>query len=232
MGLKLGYFVLYNYYITKQRKEFSVDFDWTQIKTEYITTDKSSYRKLADKYGIPLGTIYKRAKKENWVELKQQSYDKKVAKTVASVENNQVKKLERILTITDKLLDKIEKAVDELDLQLCKKVEKVKEIEYNNDERPDKPTKETIHEREEVSEVRTIIDRKGVQELASAIKSLKEVQMLKTELDEQEQVARIDKLRKDVERDKVDDDKPCGVVLMPPIMEDLKPPSEEEENDG
>ncbi len=205
-----------------------MDFDWTKIKTEYITAENSSYRKLADKYGIPLGTIYKRAKRENWVALKQQSYDKKVAKTVASVENNQIKKLERILTITDKLLDKIEKAVDELDLQLCKKVEKVKEIEYNNCERPDKPTKEIIHETEEVTEVHTIIDRKGVQELASAIKSLKEVQMLKTELDEQEQKARIDKLRKDAELNNQDEGKPCGVLLMPPIMDDLTPPKEED----
>ena len=174
-----------------------MDFDWTKIKTEYITTDKSSYRRLADKYNIPLGTIYKRAKKENWVELKKQSYDKKVAKTIASVEDHQVKRLERILDIGDKLLDKIEKAVDELDIQICKNVEKVKVIEYNNIERPDKPTKETIHETEKIIEVSTIIDRKGVQELASAIKSLKEVQMLKTELDLREQEARIEKLRKD-----------------------------------
>lgn len=171
--------------------------DWTKIKTEYITTDKSSYRKLSEKYGIPLGTIYKRAKRENWVELKQQSYDKRVAKTIDAVESRQIEKLERILSITDKLLDKIEKAVDELDIQLCKKTEKTKVIEYNNVDRPDKATKEIIHETEEVLEVRTIIDRKGVQELASAIKSLKEVQMLKTELDEQEQQARIDKLRKE-----------------------------------
>ena len=181
-----------------------MDFDWTKIKTEYITTDKSSYRKLAEKYGVSLGTLCKRAQRENWPELKQRSYDKKVSKTVASVENNQVKKLERILSITDKLLDKIEKAIDELDIQLCKKVEKVKEIEYNNYERPDKPTKETIHESEEVIEYRTIIDRKGAQELASAIKSLKEVQMLKTELDEQEQRARIEKLRKDSEEESKD----------------------------
>lgn len=207
-----------------------MDFDWTKIKTEYITTDNSSYRKLAKKYSIPLGTICKRAKREKWPELKQQSYDKKVTKTIATVEDNQVKKLERILTITDKLLDKIETAVDELDLQLCKKIEKVKEIEYNNDKRPDKPTKETIHETEEVTEVRTIIDRKGIQELASAIKSLKEVQMLKSELDEQEQKARIDKLRKDIEADDVSEDKPCGVVLMPPIMPELTPPSEEEDD--
>ena len=174
-----------------------MDWDWTKIKTEYITTDKSSYRKLSEKYNIPLGTIYKRAKREKWVDLKQQSYDKKVAKTISVVEDKQINKLQRILTITDKLLDKIEKAVDELDIQLCKRVEKVKEIEYNNYERPDKPTKETVHESEGVTEIRTIIDRKGAQELASAIKSLKEVQMLKTELDEQEQKARIEKLRKD-----------------------------------
>ena len=184
--------------------------DWTKVKTEYITTDKSSYRKLAEKYGISLGTLYKRAKRENWVELKQQSYDKKVAKTVASIENNQVKKLERILSITDKLLDKIEKAVDELDIQLYKNVAKVKEIEYNNYERPDKPTKEVINETEQVTEIRTIIDRKGAQELAAAIKSLKEVQMLKTELDEQEQKARIDKLRKDA---MADDDKDTEIII-------------------
>ena len=188
-----------------------MDFDWTKIKTEYITTDKSSYRKLAEKYDIPLGTICKKAKRENWPELKKRFYDNKVTKTVTSVENHQIKKLERILTITDKLLDKIERAVDELDLQLCKKVEKVKVIEYNNYDRPDKPTKEVINETEKVTEIRTIIDRKGAQELAAAIKSLKEVQMLKTELDEQEQKARIDKLRKDaMEEEK---DKTITVVM-------------------
>lgn len=181
-----------------------MDWDWAKIKTEYITSDKSSYRKISEKYNIPLGTIYKRAKRENWVALKQQSYDKKVAKTITAVEDKQVSKMERILSITDKLLDKIERAVDELDIQLCKKVEKVKEIEYDNLERPDKPTKEVIHETEEVIEVASIVDRKGVQELASAIKSLKEVQMLKTELDEQEQKARIEKLRKETEAEEKD----------------------------
>lgn len=201
--------------------------DWAKIKAEYITDEKSSYRKLAEKYDISVGTIYKRASREKWAEQKQQSYDKRVAKTIESVENNQIKKLERILTITDKLLDKIERAVDELDIQLCKNVEKVKVIEYKNSNRPDKATKETIHETEKVTEVRSIIDRKGAQELASAIKSLKEVQMLKTELDEQEQKARIDKLRKEIDSEQTDD-RPYGVLLMPPIMPTIVPPSEDE----
>ena len=177
--------------------------DWNKIKAEYIAGG-TSYRKLCEKYKVSLNTLQQVAKREKWCDLKKQAQDKSNTKIVNSVANNQAKKMERILSITDRLLDKIEKAVDELDIQLCKRTEKVKEIEYNNEERPDKPTKEIINEVEEVVEVRSIIDRKGVQELASAIKSLKEVQMLKTELDEQEQQARINKLRKEAEEEQQD----------------------------
>ncbi len=204
-----------------------MDWDWKKIKTEYITTDKSSYRKLAEKYNIPLGTLQKRAKREKWPELKQQSGDRTVAKTVTQIEDKQVDKLKRIQDITDKLLDKIEKAVDELDIHLAKKTIKTKTIEYNNYERPDKPTKETINETEEIIDYHSIIDRKGVQELSAAIKNLKEVQMLKSDLDKREQEARIKKLEKEAEADTSGDDKPHGVVLMPPIMDDLIPPKED-----
>ena len=37
---------------------------------------------------------------------------------------------------------------------LFKDVEKTKVIQYNNEERPDKPTKETIHEEEKVIEIK------------------------------------------------------------------------------
>lgn len=174
-----------------------MDLDWKKIKAEYVTSEKSSYRKLAEKYGISLGTIYKRAKREKWAELKKQSGDRMVAKQIEVIEKKQIDKIKRIQNIADKLLEKLEKAVDELDIQLYKDVVREKVIEYNNELRPDKPTKETIHEEEKFVEVHTIIDRKGVQELSAAIKNLKEVQMLKSELDEEEQRARIEKLRKD-----------------------------------
>jgi hypothetical protein len=119
--------------------------------------------------------------------------------------------MKRIQDISDKLLDKLEKAIDELDIQLFKDVKKTKVIEYNNEERPDKPTKETIHEEEKVIEIPTIIDRKGVQELSAAIKNLKEVQMLKSDLDIAEQEARINKLRKDAEDEQGDE--PITVTL-------------------
>lgn len=173
--------------------------NWEQIKTEYITTEKSSYRKLAEKYEISLGTLCNRAKNEKWAELKKQHYDKTVTKSVEKIEKSKVDKMTRIIAVADRLLAKIEQAVNELDIQLYKNVEKVKEIEYNNELRPDKPTKEIIHEEEKVIEVRTIIDRKGVQEIAAALKSIKEVQMLKSELDKREQEARIEKLKREAE---------------------------------
>lgn len=44
--------------------------DWLKIKTEYINGN-ISYRKLAEKHGVPLRTIAKHAKDEEWQKLKE-----------------------------------------------------------------------------------------------------------------------------------------------------------------
>ncbi len=110
--------------------------DWNAIKTEYITDESTSYRKLAEKYGVPLGTIFKRAKRENWIGLRQQSQDKMVAKTVAKIENAQIDRLTRIHSITDKALDKLEYALDNVDAldtsafrQIIASIKDIKEIQ-------------------------------------------------------------------------------------------------------
>lgn len=68
----------------------------------------------------------------------------------------------------------------------------------------------------------------NIKHLTSAIKDIKDVKGIKTELDLKEQEARIDKLRKEIEADNVDDSKPSGVVLMPPIIDSLVPPKGED----
>lgn len=110
--------------------------DWNAIKTEYITDESTSYRKLAEKYNIPLGTIFKRAKRENWLGLRQQSQDKMVAKTVEKIENAQVTRLTRIHGITDKALDKLEYALENIDpldtqgfRQIIASIKDIKEIQ-------------------------------------------------------------------------------------------------------
>lgn len=183
--------------IVSETQEGRLCVDWNKIKSEYITDDTASYTKLAKKYGIARSTIANRAGQEGWVAEKERYRNELVTKTVAAVQKKQVDKMKRIQDLTDKLLDKLEQAMDELDRQLVRDVTKVKEIEYNNDLRPDKPTKEIITEHETVSDVSTIIDRTGLKAIASALRDIKEVQMLKTELDRQEQEARIAKLQKE-----------------------------------
>ena len=117
----------------------------------------------------------------------------------------------RIDGLADQLLVKLEQAITELDLQLYKQTDKTKVIEYNNDRRPDKPTKETIHEEEKLVEARSLIDRQGLKQIASALKDIKEVKMLRSELDRQEQEARIANLQKQADKD---DDSNNEVVVI------------------
>lgn len=147
--------------------------DWNAIKTEYITDESTSYRKLAEKYGVPLGTIFKRAKRENWIGLRQQSQDKMVAKTVAKIENAQIDRLTRIHSITDKALDKLEYALENVDAldtyafrQIVATIKDIKEIQMlksatdlrEQEARIAKLEREAQEEANENTEIRVVIE--------------------------------------------------------------------------
>ena len=177
---------------------------WKRIKAEYIAGG-TSYRKLADKYGVSFSTLRKIAAKEKWSELRNKAGAKRDTKIVEVIGDKEadraIDKLERVSNLTELLLDKLEQAISELDVQICKDIVKVKEIEYLNEQRPDKPTKETIREEEKITEVKTIIDRSGLKAIASSLRDIKEIQMLRSDLDNEEQKARIAKLQRDAERE-------------------------------
>ena len=174
--------------------------DWQAIKTEYITTD-TSYRKLAQKHGVSYQAICHRSKEEGWIALREQHTNKTVSKAIDKISSKKADKMARIDDLADKLLEKLEQAITELDLQLYKHTDKTKVIEYNNELRPDKPTKETIHEEEKLLEAKSIVDRQGLKQIASALKDIKEVKMLRSELDQQEQKARIANLQKQAQKE-------------------------------
>lgn len=75
-----------------------------------------------------------------------------------------------------------------------------------------------------------LADSQTIKQCTSALKDIKDIKGIKSDIDLREQEARIDKLRKDAEANNNFEDKPFGVVLMPPIMEAPIPPSEEEDN--
>ena len=137
--------------------------DWKKIKTEYITTD-TSYRKLAQKYGVNVTNIAKKASAENWVEQRKQYATKMQSKTIEKISNQEANRAAKIQSVADKLLLKIEAMVDS--------------------GRP--------------------LDTKGIRALTAAVKDLKEIQSVRSELDKQEQEARIANLRRQVDKDEED----------------------------
>ena len=154
--------------------------DWQAIKTEYITTD-TSYRKLAEKYGVSRVQIGNVGKEEGWVELRRQHLDDTLTKTVEAISEQEVNRARRILTVADKLLNKIEAMVDAVGPEP--------------------------------------IPAKSIRALTAAVKDLKEIQGVKSELDKQEQEARIANLRKAAEKEESTD---APTLVVEGVPEEFK----------
>ena len=137
--------------------------DWQAIKTEYITTD-TSYRKLAQKYGVGYQAICHRSQDEGWIAEREQYKNKTMSKTLEKISQQEATRAAKIHSVADKLLLKIERMVDS-----------------------DKP-----------------LDSKGIRALTAAVKDLKEIQSVRSELDRQEQEARIANLRKQANPEQLD----------------------------
>ena len=140
-----------------------MDIDWSAIKTEYITT-KTSYRKLAQKYGVSATQICNVGSDEKWVEQREQYLNKTTAKTIEKISQQEAARAAKIHSVADKMLNKIDAMADS--------------------GRP--------------------MNSKDIRALTAAIRDLKEIQNVRSEMDKKEQQARIDRLRKDAEADRVD----------------------------
>lgn len=91
--------------------------NWNKAKKEYITDESSTYRGLAKKYGVGLSTITRRAKAEDWQGQRTQVKHRVMTKSLDVICDEQVNRAKRLTTVTDKLLAKIEAAVDDLNMQ-------------------------------------------------------------------------------------------------------------------
>ncbi len=162
--------------------------DWNKLKAEYIAGG-TSYRKLAEKYGVKFSNLKNVAIKEGWTDLKERAKNKADTKMVDTIANDMSKNAVKINVVADKLLNK-----------MCNLLEALE-----------------------------VADSQTIKQCTSALKDIKDIKGVKSDIDLKEQIARIDKLRKDIESEQTDD-KPYGVVLMPPVMPAIVPPSEDEED--
>lgn len=136
--------------------------DWKKLRAEYIAGG-ISYRKLADKYNVSFHTLRKQAAKEGWKELRDKTTAKTVTKIIEMESDKQADRMKRLLTVSDKLLQAVEDAVDAF----------------------------------QVGELQ--LDKGALKSLSGTIKDIKEIQNIKSQLDIEEQKARIAILKKQAE---------------------------------
>lgn len=149
--------------------------DWIAVKNEYIN-GTGSYRKLAEKYQIPFGTLRARAQKEKWPKLRERQKHiistKTAQKTAEKIAKQEANRVARIHAASDELMVRIEQAIRELDQAQVSYKKKTKTVEYKDKRAAGKPTKEVVKEEEELVAVPSIIDRKGLQQVAMALKAV------------------------------------------------------------
>ena len=152
--------------------------DWLAIRNDYIN-GLGSYRKLAEQYGVPFGTLRGRAEREEWVKLKEEQLHeigiKTAQQTADAISEKEVNRIKRLLNISDQLIDRIEQAVGELDQAQVTHKKKTRVLEYKDENAPGKPTKEVVQEDEKILSVTSIVDRKGLQQVATALKAVWEI---------------------------------------------------------
>lgn len=159
--------------------------DWKKIKAEYIAGG-TSYRKLAEKYGVSFSTLKEIARREKWTDLKDKARHKADTKFADLMGEKQANRSAKINDVADALLNKISDTLAMMD----------------------------------------VVDSQSIKHFTSALKDIRDIKGIKSDIDLKEQEARIAKLQKDAEMNKAEDEKPHGVVLMPSIMADLTPPKE------
>lgn len=136
--------------------------DWSALQAEYVTTDASLY-KLAQKFGIGHSTVYTRAKKEGWAQLRQDHREKTLGAVLEADREVRTRVSQHLESIAGKLLGKLDEYVDGICPGLC--------------------------------------DPKEFRQVSGTLKDVRDILMLQSSLDDQEQQARIEKLRQQAKQD-------------------------------
>lgn len=89
--------------------------DWKRIKAEYIAGG-TSYRKLAEKYSVPFGTLRRVAQREGWTQKRTQVEHKTDTKMMEQISDDAAEQAVNIISVADKLLGKISELMDAIPL--------------------------------------------------------------------------------------------------------------------
>ena len=145
--------------------------DWKKIKAEYIAGG-TSYRKLAEKYGVSRSKLQAKATSEKWVDLKSQTQAKTESKIVESISDQEAKKAVNIIDVADRLLEKAAELMDTMvvdmqsfkqltsalkDLKDIKGYKSAKDLE-EQEARIEKLRRDAMHDDDTTSEIEVVFN--------------------------------------------------------------------------
>ena len=183
--------------------------DWLKIKTEYITTD-TSYRKLAEKYGLSRVQVGNVGKEENWVELRRQYLENTLTKTLEKTAETDSDRLARLMETTSRAIDVVVGAFED-------------EKQFNRH-----IITEGLGEGTTMTEERIFakVDTKALRDLTTVLKDLtglmRDFYNIPTPAQAEAQRIAAARLAMDERKSTIggdDDDDETGVILIPPVKE-------------
>lgn len=116
--------------------------NWKKIKAEYVRGDITQ-QKLAEKYGVPFGTLHRKCILEKWSELRKQAElkaDQKLTEKTADIQAETAAKMvqmqsEAALAIYGKLLGTLKTFPDGVGTKNVRETVEVKKLSINGEER-------------------------------------------------------------------------------------------------
>lgn len=147
--------------------------DWLKIRNEYIAGG-GSYRALAEKYEVSLDTVKRRASAEGWKNERTKTapkiHQKTVRKVVERTSDKAADRIVHLLSIGDRLAEKLERAANDLGEYYTVK-RKTSHVEKDDDDKP-----VAVEETAEIAvQGPSAINGANLRQLAATLKDLRDV---------------------------------------------------------
>ena len=200
--------------------------DWKTIKSEYITTE-TSYRKLAQKYGVHFKAVSQKGKSEGWVELRKAYKVKTITKAIEKSAERDSDRLAALMDTTTKAIGVAVKAFEDeqqFNRYLVERREKYA-FPTRADEVEDIDEVSLLSERQWTEEkIFSKVDTKALKDLTAVLKDLtglmRDFYNIPTPAQAEAQRIASERLEMDKRKNAVGDDEEdeTGVIILPPTL--------------
>lgn len=151
---------------------------WAEIEAEYINSGISQ-KALADKYGIKLSTLQKQSAKGKWSEKRQRYAKKKRKKVTDKLHDKDVRKtvkdIERVCDAAGRLIEKVNRAINQLDKQTYITLDDLKVETKEEVSEESSRFHQTKRRKMKTARMDALIDTKRMSEISRTLRDLKEI---------------------------------------------------------